>query len=145
MYTLDSMGDFTDRMIAVLSGLPEACMAGELAWAKSYHPAFGTLLSVLSRRFLQSETGGRQMRSSYTPMFVYSILHELHPLNLRLRAICSRLGKKPSESVSSVTVELDCRCDSREAVVEGMGTALVSVKWKLQENDVSTLSSDDIL
>ena len=78
-------------------------------------------------------------------MFVYSILHELHHLNLRLRAICSRLGKKPSESVSSVTVELDCRCDSREAVVEGMETALVSVKWKLQENDVSTLSSDDIL
>ena len=29
MYIWDSMGDFTNRMIAVLSGLPEACMAGE--------------------------------------------------------------------------------------------------------------------
>ena len=133
MYIWDSMGDFTNRIIAVLSGLPEACMAGELAWAKSYHPAFGTLLTVLSRRFLQSETGGRPMRSSCIPMFVYSILHELHLLNLRLRAICSRLGKKPSESVSSVTVKLDCRRDSREAVVEGMEAALVSVKWKFRK------------
>ena len=73
------------------------------------------------------------MRSSCTPMFVYSILHELHPLNLRLRAIYSRLGKKPSESVSSVTVKLDCRRDSREAVVEGMEAALVSVKWKFRK------------
>ena len=133
MYIWDSMGDFTNRIIAVLSGLPEACMAGELAWAKSYHPAFGTLLCVLPRRFLQSETGGRRMRSSCAPMFVYSIIHELHPRNLRLRAICSRLGKKPPESVSSVTVKLDCRRDSREAVVEGMEAALVSVKWKLRK------------